>query len=383
MLSDHAIALMEAATDAVIVMDHTGRIAAANRAAEQLFGYSRAELVGDRVERLMPEPARSEHGGYLARYLATGVTAIVGRGREVRALHRDGTTFPAALSVGRIAGSEPPSFVGFLRDLTAEHQARAAIERERDRAQQREAETHRMQARLLAVSRMATMGEMAAGVAHEINQPLTAISNYARACERFIAADPPALADIRDCVQEIVGEARRAADIVRQLRRLGRQDQAERSVADVNDIVQQLQPLLHADARTHDCKLELQLGAQLPPVQVDAVQLQQVLLNLVRNALEALAVLPVGQRNVTITTRATSPQIVEITVRDDGPGVAPGMLAHLFEPFSTTKPSGAGLGLPIGRTIVEAQGGCLTHVQEAGSGACFRIEIPAMEKTST
>ncbi|MEO6184824.1 MAG: PAS domain S-box protein, partial [Steroidobacteraceae bacterium] len=302
MPSEDAKALMEAATDAVILIDHAGRIYAANRAAESLFGYSQEEFVGADVSRLMPEPDRSAHAGFLARYLQTGIAQIIGRGREVCALHRDGRIIPVALSVGRINDGESPRFVGFLRDLTGQHRALAVIQGERDRAQEREAEVLRSQSRLMAVSRMATMGEMAAGVAHEVNQPLTAISNYARACERFIAANPPKLEDIRDCVREIVDETRRAAEIIRELRRMVKERSTERLPANLSETVRQIQPLLQADARAHDTRLEFALADALPLVRVDAAQIQQVLLNLVRNALEALEAMPPSGRRILVAS---------------------------------------------------------------------------------
>ncbi|MEO8313864.1 MAG: PAS domain S-box protein [Pseudomonadota bacterium] len=379
MPSEDARALMEAATDAVILIDHSGRIYAANPAAEQLFGYTQAQFIGADINLLMPEPDHSAHAGYLTRYLLTGESRIIGRGREVRALRKDGSIFPVALSVGRITSSDPPRFVGFLRDLSEQHRALAVIQDERDHARQREAEAHRSQTRLLAVSRMATMGEMAAGVAHEVNQPLTAISNYARACERFIASDRPELADIRDCVREIVTEARRAADIIRELRRMVQEKRVERLPTCPNDMVKQIQPLLLADARANDTQLEFALAEGLPTVRVDTAQIQQVLLNLVRNALEAFEGTPATNRRIWIITRLGEAGVVEISVRDNGPGVDPAIVDTLFDPFSTTKPNGGGLGLAISRTIVQAHDGRLTHRPLEAGGACFCVDIPAME----
>lgn len=367
MLSDDARTLMEAATDAVILMEHGGRIYAANRVAEQLLGYTQEQFIGANVSMLMPEPDRSAHSGYVARHLATGESRIIGRGREVRALRRDGVTIPVALSVGRIAGSDPPRFVGFLRDLSEQHRALA--------------EAHHSQNRLMAVSRMATMGEMAAGVAHEVNQPLTAITNYARACERFIASQPPQLEDIRDCVDEIVAEARRAADIIRELRRMVRERKVERRPATPGDIVRQIRPLLEADARANDTRLVFMLAEELPEVSADPAQIQQVLLNLVRNALEALDAVPAGSRQISIATNLQDTGDIEISVCDNGPGVAPSVADILFDPFSTTKPAGTGLGLAISRTIVQSHDGRLTHHPREEGGACFRIHLPALENT--
>lgn len=367
---------MEAATDAVILIDQTGRIYAVNHAAEDLFGYTQAEFIGSDVSRLMPEPDHSAHAGYLARYLQTGIGHIIGRGREVRVLRRDGSLVPVALSVGRIAGSAPPRFVGFLRDVSEQHRAMAAIQNERDYARESEAVSLRSQSRLMAVSRIATMGEMAAGVAHEVNQPLAAITNYARACERFIAADPPALDDIRDCVREIASETRRAADIIRDLRNIVKDKRVERLSANLSDIVRQVQPLLEADARAHDTQLEFALAEHLPSVMLDNAQIQQVLLNLARNAMEALATKSPATRRILISTRTDDQGAVEVSVSDNGPGVDACVVDRLFDPFSTTKASGGGLGLAISRTITQAHGGSLSHHPAEHGGACFTIHIP-------
>jgi two-component system sensor kinase FixL len=492
MLSSQLQAVMDAAVDAVILIDHAGRIGAFNRSAERLFGYTAAELQGRNVSVLMPEPHRSSHDAYLARYAATGIAHIIGVGRDVEALRKDGTVFPAHLSVGQVAGAEPPQFVGFVRDTTAERQAIATIQSERDLARayltlghtvlltldatgrvqfinptgceelgltesqllerpwtealfapperarasaelvkavalpprtthscellvqtaagrarhftwrfltlrddadnvtavlgsgediterrHREEEALRSTGRLVHVSRLATMGEMAAGIAHELNQPLTAIANYARACERFIALPEPDLPEIRDASREISAEAMRAADIIRRLRQLVRKEDGERVPSDLNAIVEELRVLTQADARAHDTRLSFDLEPDLPMVVVDRVQITQVLLNLVRNALEALSGEPAGKRQITLSTRRAEHGDVEANVCDNGSGVDPRILDRLFDPFSTTKANGTGLGLPMSRTIIQAHGGTVTYIPVQPRGACFRVTLPS------
>jgi two-component system sensor kinase FixL len=367
--SRYAQALLEAATDAVVVIDHRGIIETVNTAAERLFRYPADQLVGRNVNLLMPAGDRERHDGYVHRYLETGVAHVMGQGREVEARRSDGSQFPAGLSVGRINGTDPPRFVGFVRDLTEYRQALAALQADRDRAREKEAEAHRSQARLLAVSRMATMGEMAAGIAHEINQPLTAISNYARACQRFAAAQPPAMEDLQDCLNEIANETQRAAEIIRELRNLVRAKLEDRSARDLNDIVRQTRPLILADARVHQAAVQFDTAAALPPVSVEAVQIQQLLLNLTRNALEAVEIRADGEREIRIATGVTADGNVELSVTDNGAGVDPGVEQDMFEPFVSTKPSGTGLGLAISRTIAQNHGGQLLVRPAASGGA--------------
>ena len=364
MSSSELQALLDAAVDAVILIDHRGRITAFNRSAERLFGYSSQELLGRNVSILMPAPHRSEHDGYLERYASTGVAHIIGVGREVEGLRQDGTRFPAFLSVGRVAGSDPPRFVGFVRDVTTERQALATIH---------------LQERLMHVSRMATMGEMAAGIAHELNQPLSAIATYAHACERFLESADPDLTETRSSLHEIGEEALRAGDIIRHLRQLVGGQASEHMVTDLNELIEDISVLAQADARVHTTQLELDLAEGLPRVNADRVQLQQVLLNLVRNALEALQELPAAARKVTICTTRAADDLVEMSVSDNGPGLSPAIADRLFTPFVTTKAAGTGLGLAISRTIVQAHDGKIAHRVRNPSGACFFVRIPAVK----
>lgn len=363
---------MDAAVDAVILIDHAGLILAINCAGERLFGWRAAELLGRNVSLLMPEPDASAHDGYIARYLATGEPRVIGTGREIEAQKRDGSCFPAHLSIGRVADAEPPRFVGFVRDITAQHAAIAGIHLDAMRSVDR----------LMHVSRMATMGEMAAGIAHELNQPLTAIANYARASERFLALPQPELDEVREAAREIAAEAMRAGAIIHRLRRLVRGDQEEYASTPVNELIGELRLLTAADARMHDTRIRFDLGQDMPDVFVHPAQITQALLNLIRNALESAANNPAGNREVLVRSRRTESGDCEIEVCDNGPGVAPEMLQQMFDPFRTTKQNGTGLGLPMSRTIAEAHGGTLRHEPLATRGACFVLSLPARETVS-
>lgn len=353
--------LLDAAIDAVIIIDDRGCIETFNRAAEQLFGFSQGEIIGQNVSRLMPEPHRARHDEYIGRYLQTGIAHIIGIGREVDAQRRDGSIFPASLAVGRVAGSDPARFVGFLRDITQERRIQE--------------DTRRTQERLTHVARLATMGEMAAGIAHELNQPLAAITNYAQACERLLGRPDADMEEIRGALGQIAAQALRAGEIIRRLRTLVRKQETERVPTQLNALIVELSSLAGNDAQLHDVKLVFEPASDLPEVLVDPVQIQQVLLNLVRNAIEALAEVPPAQREIRLHTALTPHGDLEISVTDTGPGVAPQILDRLFDPFCTTKPTGTGLGLAISRSIVEAHKGTLRY-DPGERGARFVVRLP-------
>jgi two-component system sensor kinase FixL len=494
MFSRETQALMEAAVDAVIVIDGDGRITAMNDATHRMFGYASSDLVGENVRKLMPPPERDAHDGHLRNYLASGEAHIIGVGREVFATRKDGTVFPAHLSVGRVSGT-PPSFIGILRDVTADHEATRALKLERDRAnaylelndsillmldsgrrileingrgsellgaptieligrdwlefirgdaereralvllqmaldtdhsREREfdardaqgeerriywrciarrtpegalagwlcsghdvTDRHRRaeqallaQERLTRVAQFATMGEMAAGVAHELNQPLTAITTYARACDRHLNNAKPDYSEVIEAVREIGVEGMRAGEIIRRLRQLVRSDASERQVTGLNLLIEELRILIAADARAHGATLRFDLAPDLPCIDVDPVQIQQVLLNLIRNALEAVGDSPASIRAIGIITRLHDGE-VEFRVVDNGPGVAPELAARLFEPFCTTKRSGTGLGLAISRTIVHAHKGSIGTLEADPHGAEFYVRLPAVDRSES
>jgi two-component system sensor kinase FixL len=358
-------AVLDAADDAVIVIDAGGKILLANSASEHLFGWSPADLHGRNVSMLMPEPDRSAHAGYIERHLRTGVARVIGSGRDVTAQRRDGTSFPARLTIGRVADVDPPQFVGFIHDRTS--QLREA-----------EAGRHRHE-RLMQMTRLATMGEMAAGIAHEVNQPLTAISNYANAAARLLALPEPDLEDSREALREIAAEAHRAAEIIRRLRRMVRPAQDDREDTHLPELIEELRTLCEADARAHDTQLRFEVRLDLPPMFIHRVQITQLLFNLVRNALESVSQDPPGGREVVVTGRLDGAGDCEITVCDNGPGMAPQVSERLFEPFLTTKLNGTGLGLPMSQTIAQAHGGSLRHEPATPRGARFILTIPAAE----
>lgn len=239
------------------------------------------------------------------------------------------------------------------------------------------------QDRLTRVASLTAMGEMAAGIAHEINQPLAAISTYANACEHYLDMPQPDHAEIREAVREIGGESIRAGKILERIRQMARgDDQVERVSTDVNNLVEELRALLTADARVYETRLIIALTPHLPRVDANPAQLQQIILNLTRNAFEALAEMPVSERRLTLSTTRSADGEIEIRISDNGPGVSPAIGDRLFYPFSTTKKAGTGLGLTISHTIARSHGGTITLRPEVPHGASFALCLPCREEVA-
>lgn len=364
-------ALMEAAVDGIVIIDRQGSIQRFNRAAERLFGWSEAEVCGLNVSLLMPEPHRSRHDGYLERYARTGEAAIIGRGREELGLRRDGATFPMLLSVGEI--KQPGlqhGYVGIIRDLT---EVRRTQEQVRNLEEQ-----------LLHADRLVILGELTAGIAHEINQPLTAIAAYADAGRNLIdragQTAAPATAvlpagDLHSICERIGGQARRAAEVVQRLRGLVRGGHQSKARHDINEIIRNILLLFEFEIKKTGIDL---LFFPLEPTEslyVDEIQVQQILVNLVKNGLDAIAESGRSDGRVEIHVHKADAE-VRVAVADNGPGVPEAHRARLFDAFFTTKPKGVGLGLSICRTIAAAHGGTLRYDQPAAGGSRFTLTLP-------
>jgi two-component system sensor kinase FixL len=358
-------ALLNAAVDGIVVIDHLGTIQTFNHAAERLFGYPGDEVIGRDVTTLMTEEDRESHDRFLARYLETRVPHIIGRGREVIARRKDGSVFPALLSVGIVPGAEPPRFIGFIHDNTAQRHS--------------DAEAHRLQERLTHVSRLATVGEMASGIAHELNQPLAAIATYAHACDRLLGIPDPQIEEVREALRQVAEQAVRAGDIIRRLRSLARTEETSRMLSDVNTVIEELTELIQANAKAHGVEFRRDLAPNLPNILIDRSQIQQVVMNLVQNALEALALGQLDTKEVVVRTRATPVGDIEISVCDNGVGVDSAIVHRMFDPFCSTKPTGTGLGLPISRTIAHTHGGSLDFRSNHPTGACFIMKLPSTQ----
>ncbi|WBO20674.1 PAS domain S-box protein [Sphingomonas abietis] len=359
----HLRSILSTVPDAMIVIDEKGLILSFSTAAERLFGYSEEEVRGANISRLMPSPDRERHDSYLRRYLATGERRIIGIGRIVFAQRRDGTTFPMELSVGEAFGDDQRLFTGFIRDLTERRQAEERLEE--------------VQSELIHVSRISAMGTMASTLAHELNQPITAVANYVEAV-RDLLADPDMgdMPMIREALDDAAKESMRAGHIVRRLRDFVARGESDKTVEKLPALINEAAVLGLIGAREKGVRPHFDLDPDATPVLADRVQIQQVLINLIRNAIEAMA--STAQKEVTVTSRNDERDMVRITVSDTGPGVDPKVGAQLFTAFISTKSEGMGLGLSICRTIVEANGGRIWMEPRDGGGTHFHFTVQKM-----
>ena len=355
-------AILETSPDGLITIDERGTINSFNPAAERMFGYRPEEVLGRNVACLMPSPYREAHDGYLERYRRTGEKRIIGIGREVLGQRKDGTIFPLELAVGEVRAEGYLLFAGFVRDVSA-----------RRRAEQRLQE---LQTELIHVARLSAMGEMASALAHELNQPLTAIINYAQATRRLLEGlDDRRQAALASLLDKTAQQATRAGQIIHRLRQFVAKGETERALEDVNTVVEEASTLALIGAAGKGIAVRRTLAGDLPPVLMDKIQIHQVITNLIRNSIDALG--EVERREIVICTRGPAPGQVEISVTDSGPGLAPEVRARLFEPFVTTKPEGMGIGLSICRSIVDAHGGKLWTSVPQGGGTAFHVGLPA------
>ncbi len=361
----HLRSVLETVPDAIIIIDERGLIESFSPAAERLFGYEAAAVIGQNVKLLMPSPYREQHDGYLAHYMRTGERRIIGIGRVVVGQRADGSTFPMELAVGEIALEGRRLFTGFVRDIT-----------ERQTTRQRLQE---LQSELLRASRLSAMGQMASALAHELNQPLTAVINYVQACRRMLGSGDGGRERLLETMDKAVSQANRAGQIIHHMRQFMQKGETEREVESINTLIEEASALALVGAKEKGVLVRMELSPDLPPVLVDRIQIQQVVLNLIRNSIEALA----GsiRRELTIRTYAANGRMVEVDVADTGPGLDEAVAKQLFQPFITTKPKGMGLGLSISRSIIDAHGGRLWATPGAGAGAgvSFRFTLPVAE----
>jgi two-component system, LuxR family, sensor kinase FixL len=351
--------ILETVPDAMVVIDSRGVVQSFSRAAERLFGYRSMDICGQNVKMLMPSPYRDQHDGYLDRYLTTGERRIIGIGRVVVGRRKDGSTFPMELSVGEVNQDGRRLFTGFVRDLTERQQT--------DRRLQE------LQEGLLHVSRLRSMGQMAAALAHELNQPLTATTNYVRAALRLLDAAEPNLPRVRQAMNLAAQQTVRSGEIIRRLRAFVARGEVTRRPESVAKLIEEASALALVGAKEHGIKVLIRIEAHLPKAEVDRVQIQQVLLNLIRNAVESMEGCDI--RELTVGTVAQDGAVL-VSIADTGGGIPPEIEAKLFQPFVTTKPEGMGIGLSICRTIVEAHGGRLWVQPNAGTGSVFNFTLP-------
>lgn len=357
-------AVIDNAHDAIIAIDAQGRVEMFNRAAERIFGYHAHEVIGRNVHMLMPEPYHGEHDGYLRSYIQTGKAKIIGTGREVQALHKSGTVFPIDLSIGEMRSGNNRGFIGVIRDITERHQS--------------ERQVRELTAELVHISRLSAMGQLSSSLAHELNQPLTAIMNYAEAARQMVElSGERSLPKVKEFLGKTVEQAERAGQIIRRLRSFVEKGPVERSLEELNKVVLDASNLAAIGVRVEGIRMNFDLDDTLPPISIDKIQIQQVVVNLVRNAVEVLR--EVERRELTIRTRSDADS-QEVSVCDTGPGLDPAIAEKLFTPFLTTKKDGMGIGLSISRSIVEAHDGQLWAEANPGGGTIFRFRLPVTAK---
>lgn len=346
--------------DAMVVIDEAGIIMSFSTGAQSLFGYSEDEIIGRNVSALMPSPDRERHDGYVRRYLETGERRIIGIGRIVFGQRKDGTTFPMELAIGEAITGTDKLFTGFIRDLT-----------ERRRTEER---LESLQSELIHVSRVSAMGTMASTIAHELNQPIAAIANYAESVRDMLAApDPGDFALMREALDETAKEALRAGHIVRRLRDFVARGEVEKTIEPLPALINEASVLGLMGAREKGIDPHFDLDPYASPVFVDKIQIQQVVINLIRNACEAMS--HCAERRLLVKTRADQPGFVRVSISDTGPGIAPEIVDQLFTAFVSTKSEGMGLGLSICRTIVEANGGRIWMEPRQGGGTDFHFTL--------
>ncbi|WP_081929167.1 PAS domain S-box protein [Microvirga sp. BSC39] len=362
----HLRSILETVPDAMVVADESGIIRSFSATAVNMFGYQPEEVIGTNVKFLMPLPYREQHDGYIRRYRETGERRIIGSGRVAVAQRKDGSTFPMEVQVGEMQSDGERFFTAFIRDLT-----------ERQRTETRMQE---LQAELAYMSRFTALGEMGSTLAHEINQPLTAITSYLKGCGLILSnVEGDKISLVRHAVNEAAEEALRAGEVIRQLREFVARGGSEHQIEGLQRLVEEASALALVGAKEKDVKVEYDFPSENPLVFVNRVQIQQVLLNLIRNAIEAMQ--ESDRRELVIRARPVPLEsMVQVSVQDTGSGIAPEVLKNLFKPFTTTKRSGMGVGLSISRTIVESHGGKIWADSAPGEGTTFHFTLRTVDK---
>ena len=361
--------VLDAAPNAMIMIDSAGVISFANAPATTVFGYSLSELIGRKIETLIPERFRDRHAGYRKGFLSQPSSRAMGAGRDLFGRRKDGSEFPVEVGLNPIHTTEGLFVLASVVDITARKQA--------------ELEHERQNIELARVGRVAVMGELAASLAHEVNNPIGAIVANASAGERLLAAGKIGTEEMTELLADIVADGRRAGEIVQGIRTMVRKGKARRSFVQINDTIDSLLRIVRAEALGRNVTVTTEVDSDAGQVWGDPVQLLQVFLNLAMNAFEAMTALPSNALCLVIRADRNENGDVLVSVRDSGPGFPSGLAEQLFEPFFSTKAEGTGMGLAIARGIIEAHGGTISAENFDGGGACFTVRLPQAKEDNS
>ena len=361
----HLQSILDTVPEAMIVIDERGFIQSFSSAAERLFGCRAVEAIGQNVSTLMPAPYHENHDAYLQRYLNTGERRIIGIGRVVVGQRKDGSTFPMELAVGEMKSGDQRFFTGFIRDLTER--------------QQTEARLQELQSELVHISRLTAMGEMASTLAHELNQPLSAIANYLKGTRRLLeGSSDEKSAAMRDALDKAADQAMRAGHIIRRLRDFVARGESERRVESITKLVEEASALALVGVKDLGIRVQFQFNPEIDLVIADRVQVQQVLLNLIRNAMDAMETSKT--RDLIVAIAPADGGLVRISVTDSGSGISPEIAEQLFQPFITTKRHGMGVGLSISRAIVESHNVRIWAEPNPTGGTIFHFTLAVVNQ---
>jgi two-component system, LuxR family, sensor kinase FixL len=318
---------------------------------------------------LIPERFRDRHAGYRKGFHSEPSSRAMGAGRDLFGRRKDGSEFPVEVGLNPIHTNEGLFVLASVIDITARKQA--------------ELEHQLQNMELARVGRVAVMGELAASLAHEVNNPIGAIVANASAGQRLLAAGKIGTEELTELLSDIVADGRRAGEVIQGIRNMVRKGEARRSLIPIRDTIRQLIRIVHADAIGREVKVTAKVGPDAAQVWGDPVQLLQVLLNLALNALEAMSVMRPDTRRLVIRAGRDGNGDILVSLRDSGPGFPSGMTEQLFEPFFSTKADGTGMGLAISRSIIEAHGGTLSGENCDGGGACFTVRLPQAKEDNS
>ena len=361
-LHQHFRSILQSVPDAMVVINDAGIITAFSKAAETLFGYDANDLLGRNVSVLMAPTDKAQHDGHISRYLRTGERRIIGIGRTVTARRADGSLFPIDLKIGEAKIGDHFLFTAFMRDLTEQRR--------------NESRMKALQAELVHFSRLSSVGTMASALAHELNQPLTVVTNYLEAARDLLnSPDPETMDMVQEALNEAAKQSVRAGQIVRKLRDYVSRGEIEKRPTPLVPLIGDAVALIQAEMSSANGQIAVSVEEGISDIMADPIQIQQVIINLVRNALEAME----GQDDPKVEIRAASVSggLAMVTIEDNGPGIDREVADQLFKPLASSKSTGMGLGLSICKTIVEAHGGTIEAMpmETAGTRFVFTVEL--------